>query len=590
MTKCNLTPNQTVVRRLWQIVRSRTKLIVLGLILVGLERCADYVPLLSLKYLIDTIAAHKKISHWILFMVVVIAGVLVQSIVYWWKEQLLPKEARKAIHTIQAELFSHLLMLPVQYFDSNSTGTLTARVMRDAEGISSLLGLGLVNFAEATATCIIIFALITYINVQMAAILAIYSAAVLLLAYVKLLASRKFFSQRQHEEGQLSGMVTEALVGIKTLKCYNREKQTVNSIGEKQRRIVKLYERWFAYNGRFESGSRLLDGVIWIILLVMGARLVLGNRMTIGEFVVIDWLLTLVFYPLRQMVSAVAQSAEAVAGLERIESVLAVSAEWPESTLKPPKEPMRGHIQFESVSFAYKRGETVLGNVSFEIQPGTVTAIVGSSGAGKSTIVSLLTGFYIPDSGHIKIDGVDLQEREIWSYRRQIGLVLQEPFILNASIRDNVTLWRENISSLETIEACRVARVDEFVLRLPDGYDTIVGERGLLLSGGQRQRLAIARAIVGKPKLLVLDEGTSNLDPESEALIQGSLAELAGQFTTLIIAHRIGTILSADEILVLEDGVILEKGSYEELMVRQGRFHEIFKHSIVAGEIPTASQ
>jgi subfamily B ATP-binding cassette protein MsbA len=470
----------------------------------------------------------------------------------------------------------HVGRLSVSYFDQTKVGSLLSRVMTDAEGIRNLVGTGLVEVLGGLITAVFALAILFYLNTKLTVIalsvLSLFSV-VLLYAFKTL---RPLFRERSKINAEVSGRLTESFSGIRVVKAYRAERHEALVFSKGAHRLFRNVARTMTGFSAVTAFSTLLLGVVGVAILWIGANDVLAHRMTIGSFFSFTLYLGLLVGPVVQIVSIGSQITEAFAGLERIREIRNEIADDAGDEARKPLPPLSGRVEFRDVHFEYQAGVPVIRGVSFDAKPGTSTALVGSSGSGKSTLIGLVAAFYRPSSGQILVDGHDLAGVRLSDYRSQLGVVLQDNFLFDGSVFENIAYARPDALPEEVRRAAEIARCDDFVTKMPEGYETIVGERGVKLSGGQRQRVAIARAILADPRILILDEATSSLDSESEALIQEGLSELMKGRTTFVIAHRLSTIRKADTILVLEAGLIVERGRHEQLLSRGGRYAELY--------------
>ncbi|HEX6738088.1 MAG TPA: ABC transporter ATP-binding protein, partial [Vicinamibacteria bacterium] len=506
----------------------------------------------------------------------VVAATVVQGGTAFALTQLLSKAAQKLIADMRQKVQAHIGRLPVAYYDANKTGALVSRIMSDVEGVRNLVGTGLVELIGGLLSAVIALVLMLRISAMMTGLTCLSLLVFGALLYRAFGALRPIFRERGEIYGQVSGRLTESLGGVRVVKGYHAEPREAAVFSEGVGRLLANVLRTLTATSVTGLISTLLLGLVGSAVMYVGARQILAGHLTLGGFFTYTLLLGFLVGPLFQLVSIGTQLTEALAGLERTREVLRERPEDqdPERTLTLPR--LDGEVAFEDVSFAYTPEKPVLQGVSFEAAPGTVTALVGPSGSGKSTIIGLVAAFHAPQSGRVLVDGQDLSHIRLDSYRTQLGVVLQETFLFDGTIHENVAFSRPGATVEEVRAACRVARVDEFAEAFPEGYETVVGERGVKLSGGQRQRVSIARAVLADPRILILDEATSSLDSESEALIQEGLGRLLQGRTTLVIAHRLSTIRRADQILVVEQGRIVERGDHAALFARGGRYYEMY--------------
>ena len=561
---------------IWQLIRPRRWLLALGLLLMAINRVSGLVLPASTKYLVDDIIGKHHSNLLGPLVGVVLGATIIQGLTSFALTQTLSKAAQRLIAELRSKVQEHVGRLPVSYYDSNKTGTLVARIMSDVEGVRNLVGTGLVDFVGGLLTAVIAFVVLVRISPTMTAIafgfLLIFGLA-LQKAFKKI---RPIFRERSKINAEVTGRLTESLGGVRVVKGYHAEDREHDVFESGVQRLFNNIVKTLTATSVMGLSSAMLMGIVGAIVMYMGAHLILAGKLTLGGFFTYTMFLGYLAAPLFQVVNIGTQITEAIAGLERTREVLEERPEDrdPERTITLSE--IRGDIRFEDVTFAYDPDKTVLYNVSFESRPDTVTALVGSSGSGKSTIIGLISAFHKPTSGRVLVDGIDLSQVRLDSYRSQLGVVLQDSFLFDGSIRENVAFSRPRATEEEIMRACRIARVDEFAERFEKQYDTIIGERGVKLSGGQRQRVSIARAILADPRILILDEATSSLDSESEALIQEGLSYLMRGRTTFVIAHRLSTIRRADQILVVEGGRIVERGTHQSLYAAEGRYRELY--------------
>ena len=567
---------RSVGPELWALVRPRRALLGLGLLLMAINRVSGLVLPASTKYLVDDVILKHRAKLLLPLVGVVLAATLVQGSTSFSLTQLLSKEAQRLIAELRRKVQAHVGRLPIAYYDANKTGTLVARIMTDVEGVRNLVGTGLVEFAGGLLTAVLAFVVLIRISAKMTlfafACLVVFSF-VLKKAFTTI---RPIFRERGRINAEVTGRLTETLGGVRVVKGYHAESREEGVFAAGVERLLGNVLRTLTATSLMSLSSTALMGVVGAVVMFLGARQIQAGTMTLGSFFTYTMFLGYLVAPIFQVVNIGTQITEAIAGLERTHEVLSERPEDgnPDRTLALGE--IRGAIRFEHVDFAYDPQKPVLKDVSFAADPGTVTALVGSSGSGKSTIIGLIAAFYTPLSGRVTIDGLDLSRVKLDDYRRALGVVLQESFLFDGTIRENVAFSRPDATEEDILRACAIARVDEFAERFPDRYDTVVGERGIRLSGGQRQRLSIARAILADPRILILDEATSSLDSESEALIQEGLAFLMRGRTTFVIAHRLSTIRRADQILVVENGEIVERGDHPQLFAARGRYFDLY--------------
>jgi ATP-binding cassette, subfamily B, putative efflux pump len=546
----------------------------LGLMLVG--RLAGLVLPASSKWLIDEVIGKGRTE--LLFPLALAAGAatLVQATTAFALSQILGVAAQRAITDMRKRVQAKVMRLPVRYFDSTQTGVLLSRIMSDADGIRNLVGTGLVQLVGGLVTAAISLVVLLYLNWRLTIVTAIVLAAFgggMAYAFQRL---RPLFRERGKIQAEVSGRLTEALGGIRIVKSYTAEKREEIVFTKGAHRLFRNIAQSMTGVSATTSGSTVIIGIIGVVMIWLGGNDIVAGKMTLGEFVMYVFFIGLIAAPLISIASIGTQLTEGFAGLDRIREILNMQTEDEADAGKASLGKIQGDIRFEDVWFEYNPGSPVLKGVTFHAAPGTTTALVGSSGSGKSTLISLVMAFNRPLHGRVVVDGKDLNDVPLHDYREQLASVLQENFLFDGTVADNIGYARPGSTREEIIYAAQVAHCEEFILRFPEGYDTIVGERGIKLSGGQRQRVSIARAILAQPVVLILDEATSSLDSESEEMIQDGLKNLRSGRTTFVIAHRLSTIRSADQILVLEGGEIVERGQHDELLARDGRYRQLY--------------
>ncbi len=565
-----------VLPEIWALVRPRRWLLAFGLLLMVISRVASFVLPLSGKKLIDNVMNQHQLGLLPWIVGAVLLATTIQGASSYWLTQLLSIAAQRLIADLRVQVQQHIGRLPVAFYDANRTGTLVARIMSDVEGIRNLIGTGMVNFVGGFLAAAIAFALLLRISVEMTLLAVVVLVVFSLILMTAFKTIRPIFRERARINADVTGRLTESLGGVRVVKGYHAEEREAQVFAGGVQRLLENVIRTLTAQSVMSLASTVILGVVGSLVMYMGGRLVVSHTLTVGGYVTYTMVLAYLIAPVIQIVAVGTQLTEAVAGLDRTSEILAESREDNDPQRNVPLGPVHGEVEFRDVVFAYEPSKPVLHGISLEAAPGTVTALVGPSGSGKSTIISLLCAFHKPDSGQVLVDGVDLATVRLSDYRTQLGVVLQESFLFDGSIRENVQFSRPMATDAEVLEACRIARVDEFAERFPEGYETVVGERGVKLSGGQRQRISIARAILANPRILILDEATSSLDSESEAMIQEGLSYLMRGRTTFVIAHRLSTIRRADQILVVEEGRIIERGTHDELYAAHGRYWDLY--------------
>ena len=567
---------RTILPDVWELIRPRRGLLALGFLLMVINRVSGLVLPYSTKFLIDTVIAKHHIEMLKPLVLLVMLATAVQGTTSFALTQLLSKAAQRLIAELRMKVQSHIGRLQVAFFDSNKSGTLVSRIMSDVEGVRNLLGTGLVDFTGGLLTSAIALVVLFRISSTMT-LLAFTFLLGFGLALRKAFGTlRPIFRERSKINAEVTGRLAESLSGVRVIKGYHAEEREEKVFSSGVRRLLDNVMRTLTATSLMGLSSSLLLGAVGTVIMYVGARQIIAGTLTIGGFFTYTLFLGFLIAPIIQIVNIGTQLTEALAGLERTHEILSELAEDRDPNRTESPSFITGQIEFKNVSFSYDGSRSVLNNVSFQSEPGTVTALVGSSGSGKSTIIGLIAAFYQPTAGSILVDGVDLGRIRLEAYRTQLGVVLQESFLFDGSIRENVAFSRPDASEEQIMRACQIARVDEFASSFPAGYDTIVGERGVKLSGGQRQRISIARAILADPRILILDEATSSLDSESEAMIQQGLSYLMQGRTTFVIAHRLSTIRRADQILVVEQGEIVERGTHQQLYGMNGRYYDLY--------------
>jgi ABC-type multidrug transport system fused ATPase/permease subunit len=560
----------------WTLIRPRRRLLALGFFLMVINRVAGLVLPASTKFLVDDVIGKHRANLLPPLVGVVLLSTLVQGATSFALTQTLSKAAQRLIAELRSRVQEHIGRLPLRYFDSAKVGALVSRIMTDVEGVRNLIGTGLVDFAGGLLTAVIAFGFLVHISTVMTAIAFAFLLVFGLALRKAFQTIRPIFRERGRINAEVTGRLTESLGGVRVVKGYHAEAREHEVFAAGIERLLQNVFRTLTATSLLGLSSAMLMGMVGAIVMFMGSRQILAGRLTLGGYLTYIMFLGYLAAPLFQVVGIGTQLTEALAGLERTREVLNESPEDedPRRTLSLGR--IEGEVEFRDVSFGYTPDKPVLHQVSFLASPGTLTALVGSSGSGKSTIISLLAAFHSPQSGQVLVDRADLSTVRLDSYRSQLGVVLQDSFLFDGTIRENVAFSRPRASAEQILEACRIARVDEFAESFADGYETIIGERGVKLSGGQRQRLSIARAILADPRILILDEATSSLDSESEAIIQSGLAYLMRGRTTFVIAHRLSTIRRADQILVVENGRIMERGTHAKLLRHEGRYYDLY--------------
>jgi subfamily B ATP-binding cassette protein MsbA len=573
-------PTSERLRDLWpdirELIRPRRGLLFLGFVLIIVNRLCGLVLPSSTKYLVDNVIAQKQIGMLGKLTLMVLGATAIQGITSFTLTQLLSIEGQKLIAELRRKVQEHVGRLPVTFYDANKSGQLVSRIMSDVEGVRNLVGTGLVDFFGGVLTalfCLVLLLRISPLMTVLALSLVVAFGAALSRAFRTI---RPIFRERGKISAEVTGRLTESLGGVRVIKGYHAEAREASVFGEGVQRLLDNVRKSLTAMSVMSLSATVLMGVVGAMIMYLGAHSILAGKLTTGNYFTFVALLAFLVAPVVGMVNIGTQISEALAGLERTRQVLSERPEDQDPGRTLNIGPIRGDVVFDDVTFAYTPGRDVLHGISFRSRPDTVTAFVGPSGSGKSTTIGLISAFYKPTAGHVYVDNVDLSKVSLPSFRSQLGVVLQETFLFDGTIRENVVFSRPEATEEDFLAACRTARVDEFAEKLELGYDTVVGERGVKLSGGQRQRLSIARAILANPRILILDEATSSLDSESEAMIQQGLATLMKGRTTFVIAHRLSTIRRADQILVIEDGRIVERGTHPELFRLRGRYWDMY--------------
>ncbi len=578
------------LRELWPDIREmlhpRRRLLAWGFVLMVISRVCSLVLPTSTKYLIDNVIGKKQLNLLAPLVLAVVAATIIQGITSFANTQLISKAAQRLIAEMRRKVQAHIGRLPVSFYDANKTGTLVSRIMTDVDGIRNLLGTGLIEFAGGLLTAVLVLGFLLRISALLTVI-----ALVIILVFASALRKafgtiRPIFRERSKINAEVTGRLTESLGGVRVVKGYHAEEREEEVFANGVQRLLNNVLKSLTATSSMSLAATVLMGVVGAVIMYVGARQITAvpQRMTLGDFMTFSALLAFLIAPMFQIVGIGTQLTEALAGLERTREILHERPEDQDPHRIASLPPVVGQVVFDHVNFSYDAGKQVLYDVSFCAEPGTVTALVGPSGSGKSTIIGLVAAFHVPESGTIFVDGADLSTVRLDSYRTQLGVVLQDTFLFDGTIRENVAFARPDATEQQILEACRIARVDEFAETFAAGYETIVGERGVKLSGGQRQRVSIARAILADPRILILDEATSSLDSESEAMIQEGLKYLMQGRTTFVIAHRLSTIRRADQILVIEAGRVVERGTHEALYAVGGRYYDLYtkQHGIEA--------
>ena len=556
------------------IVWPRRKLLFVGLILIIISRAAGLVPPWATKPFIDDILDKHDLSQLPKLLSFVTIAITIQAITSFILTKILSVEAQHLISILRSQVQKHLLRLPIRFFDNQKSGALVSRIMNDVEGVRNLVGTGLIQLVGGVLTAVISIFFLISINPLMTLFILLPMS---IFGFVTMKAFgyiRPIFRERGKITADVTGRLTETLNGIRVIKGFNAEHQEIKIFEKGVDNLFQNVKKSLTSTSFVTSSGAFLVGLASVGIMALSGYF----KLTSGEFLQFTMFMVFMIAPIVQMSNIGSQLTEAFAGLDRTEELMNMSIE-DDGTVRTVKiQDMKGNIKFNDVSFAYEEGKEVIRNISFDAPSGSVTALVGTSGSGKTTIAGLAASFLNPQSGLITIDGIDLGTVSLNSYRSNLGVVLQDDFLFEGTIRENILYPRPDSSEEQLQEAVRAAHVNEFTDRFELGLDTVIGERGVKLSGGQRQRVAIARAILANPRILILDEATSNLDTESESFIQESLRSLMKGRTTFVIAHRLSTIRQADQILVVEGGNIAERGKHDELIANKGRYFELYTY------------
>ena len=550
--------------------------VTIGLVLMLISRAAGFVLPYSTKMVLDEVLPNRDIRLLGYVALAGLAATIVQSLTGYALSQVVSVAAQQAIARLREEVQGHLIRLPIKFFDSTKTGVLVSRVMNDPEGIRNLIGTGLIQLTGGVVSAIAALVVLFYLNWKLTAATIVFLAvfgAVISIAFKRL---RPIFRERSVITAEVTGRLTETLGGIRLIKVYTAEEREKEVFGKGVQKLFQNIAKTITGTSLTGTLGLAVVGVIGLIAMYVGGRDVIDGRMTVGSLITFVFFIVLVTAPLVQVASIGTQITEAFAGLDRIRELRDMPTEDQEDATKTAVPSVVGRVEFDHVSFEYESGTPVLKDVSFIAPAGTTTALVGSSGSGKSTMISLIMAFAQPQQGQVRVDGTPVSELKLREYRRHLGVVMQDNFLFDGTVMENIAFTKPGATKEEVTAVAKIANAHDFIQGFPQQYDTIVGERGVKLSGGQRQRVAIARAILADPRVLILDEATSSLDSESEHLIQEGLRRLRAGRTTFVIAHRLSTITSADQILVLEHGQIIERGRHRELLALGGRYRDLY--------------
>ena len=571
-------PKVTLKTAFKTIIWPRRNLVFVGLILIVVRSLSGLILPWQSKVLLDDVVPNKDMSQLYQLVGFVVVAITVQAVSSFLLVRILSVQAQYLISELRAQVQKKVLALPISFFDNTKSGALVSRIMSDVEGVRNLIGTGLVQLVGGTFTAIISLIILIKLNPWMTLFVFVPLSIFAVIALKAFKYIRPIFRKRGKINAEVKGRLTETLAGVRVIKAFNAEKQEEQVFEKGVDLLFQNVKKSLTATALMTSSSTFLIGIATTGIMGIGGYYMMNDLMTTGDFLFFTLVLGFMIAPIVQMSNIGSQLTEALAGLDRTEELMQLATEEDDENRTEELVNFKGDLEFNDVSFAYEEDKNVLHNISFNAPNGSVIALVGSSGSGKSTIAGLSATFLNPKSGKITIDGVDVSTVKLNSFRKHLGVVLQDEFLFEGSIKENIMFPRPNATEAELQNAVKAAYVNEFTDRFDDGLETLIGERGVKLSGGQRQRIAIARAILADPKLIILDEATSNLDTESEGLIQKSLAELTKNRTTIVIAHRLSTIRKADQILVIENGKIAERGNHDELIEKQGRYFDLYTY------------
>lgn len=571
-------PKVTMVQAFKTIIWPRRNLVFIGLILIVIRSLSGLVLPWQSKVLLDDVVPSKDYSQLYTLTIIVISAIAIQALTSFLLTRILSVQAQYLISELRSQVQKKVLSLPISFFDNTKSGALVSRIMSDVEGVRNLIGTGLVQLIGGTFTAVVSLIILINLNPWMTLFVFVPLSIFGLIALKAFKYIRPIFRTRGKINAEVTGRLTETLAGVRVIKAFNAEEQESIVFEKGVDRLYQNVKKSLTATALMTSSSAFLIGVATTGIMGMGGYYMMIGEMTTGDFLFFTLILGFMIAPIVQMSNIGSQLTEALAGLDRTEELMNMTAEEDNVERVIELDTLKGNIEFKDVSFSYETDKQVIHNINFTVPAGTVTALVGSSGSGKSTIAGLSASFLTPKSGKVTIDNQDLSKVKLSSYRQYLGVVLQDEFLFEGTIRENILFPRPNATEAEVQNAVNAAYVNEFTDRFDDGLDTLIGERGVKLSGGQRQRLAIARAVLANPKVIILDEATSSLDTQSEALIQKSLSELIKDRTTIVIAHRLSTIRKADQILVVEAGHIVERGTHDQLLAKEGRYYELYTY------------
>jgi subfamily B ATP-binding cassette protein MsbA len=560
-----------------ELIAEHRSSLAIGLTLMVVNRLSGLVLPWTSKFLIDDVIGKHHAQMLMPLAAIAATAMIIQAATSFALSQVVSIAAQRAITEMRKRVQAHVLRLPVSYFDSTKTGVLISRIMTDAEGVRNLVGTGLVQLLGSIMTAVLALAALFYLNWKLTSATLIVLAGFGGMMTVAFKRLRPMFRERSIINAEVTGRLTETIGGVRLVKVYVAEPRERLVFARGVHKLFRNIAKTITGTSAVAAGTAVITGLIGVLMIVIGGRSILDGTMTLGDFVMYIFFVGLMAAPLVQIASIGTQVSEAFAGLDRIREIREMATEDQSDVSKEAMPDIDGRVEFHDVTFEYVPDVPVLKHVSFCAESGSTTALVGSSGSGKSTLIGLVMAFNHPKSGRVLVDGHDIANVRLRDYRSHVGVVMQDNFLFDGTIRENIAFSRPGATDSEIRTAARIAHCDEFVDRFEKQYDTIVGERGVKLSGGQRQRVAIARAVLADPRILILDEATSSLDSESEALIRDGLRSLRRGRTTFVIAHRLSTIESADQILVLENGEIVERGTHRQLIALGGRYRQLYE-------------
>jgi ABC-type multidrug transport system fused ATPase/permease subunit len=568
---------QTLLPDIRALVAPRRGTLALGIVLIGVTRVTTLAAPAAMKLLIDDVVGDRRVDLLLPIVLVVTVATLLQAGISYALTHVFSRSAQRLTNELRGKLHAHVMRLPLLYHDTHKSGSLASRILNDLAGVQNLVGLGLLGFAGTLMTALFALAVMAHFSPRLALLSLVCVTTAAVIAGARTRSLRELSWERSELDSELYGRLMEALGGVRVIKAYRAEEREQAIFAEGNERILENSMKSVRLSSRLSLATTVLWGLVNAVVMYAGVRAILAGTLTLGGFFTVTVLLNYLAAPALQIVGIGSMIMTSLGGLERTRQILRERPEDEDPRRQVQTGALRGEVLFDHVDFAYAPGKSVLHDVSFRAEPGTVTALVGPSGAGKSTITGLIGSFYVPTAGEIRVDGMELGTVCLAPYRRQLGVVLQETFLFEGSILDNIAFARPGATRDEILAAARSARVDEFAEAIDGDYDALIGERGVRLSGGQRQRISIARALLADPRIVILDEATSSLDTKSEALIQEALARLLVGRTTFVIAHRLSTVRRADQILVVDGGRIVERGTHASLLAEGGLYAEMHR-------------